>query len=805
MSANHLKRTLTRAILAAAILATSAAVLMHAGVAQAATPPVKLVLSGHITNGFEYPEGVAVNDDAKSPAEGNVYVTDKGHHRVQEFTAAGMFVAMFGWEVNKTKVQAHATQAERNICTAASGDTCQVGVSGLGAEAFNAIFSVTVDPNTGNVYVQDRENWRVDEYTAEGQFVLMIGGEVNETKDKTAGASEAEKNVCTAESKDTCEAGVQGAESAAHGVFDFASGSAYVLAAGGPEDLLYVGDEHRVQEFHADGAWAGEISLTSISAEPEYFVRALALDQETGDLYLEYSNEAGSDTIHEFDLAGGEAASFAVAPRQAGNQIQVRGLGVDSAGHLAAITIETSYASGRLENLEVGVLYDAVTGHRITTFTVPSQAGLDGMAFSSGGSLYVTAAVAQEVLSYTPDLVAELLARPAGCTPGMASGSLVAFDCELEGEVNPEGVAGTEAFFEWGPTEALGETTAKQTIATGALPVPVQGTISGVRPNETLHYELAGYDEPVQAPEELTSERTSVKTPAVAPRVVGAPSASFVTSSSVVLSGALNPENANTTYEFLYAPACASGEEVCPAIAQAPGVQRTAVQESGIYGNTGATLEATGLQPATTYRFALMAENAAGGAVSETGGAALPEGTFTTAPAPVPTAVTGAASAVGATSATISGSVDPDGLAATYSFEVGVYEGTATQYGVVFSGPAGAGTAQVQEAYALSGLQPGATYAFRVTVHSGYIHNGENAEHGAPALFTTAGVPSVLSAPPVFGLVATPTIAFPKAVSRKTSKKGNKAKKKKKKTHKTKAKGKRSQGAQVRRGRAKKG
>ena len=58
-----------------------------------------------------------------------------------------------------------------------------------------------------------------------------------------------------------------------------------VLAVGGPEDLLYIGDEHRVQEFKAsDGEYKSEIPLASISAEPGSKVVALAVDA-TGDVY----------------------------------------------------------------------------------------------------------------------------------------------------------------------------------------------------------------------------------------------------------------------------------------------------------------------------------------------------------------------------------------------------------------------------------------------------------------------------------------------------------------------------------------
>ena len=57
--------------------------------------------------GFAYPNTVAVAKD------GNVYEADQ-NQRIQEFTATGEFVLMFGWNVNKTKkANAGATQAER--------------------------------------------------------------------------------------------------------------------------------------------------------------------------------------------------------------------------------------------------------------------------------------------------------------------------------------------------------------------------------------------------------------------------------------------------------------------------------------------------------------------------------------------------------------------------------------------------------------------------------------------------------------------------------------------------------------------
>ena len=68
------------------------------------------------------------------------------------------------------------------------------------------------------------ENDRVDEFTATGEFVLTVGGEVNETKvkEKAEGkpVTEEEENLCTAISNDECQ---EGKDSAAHGAFNFVS------------------------------------------------------------------------------------------------------------------------------------------------------------------------------------------------------------------------------------------------------------------------------------------------------------------------------------------------------------------------------------------------------------------------------------------------------------------------------------------------------------------------------------------------------------------------------------------------------
>jgi hypothetical protein len=163
--------------------------------------------------GFTEPLGLGVNNDSASPSYHHLYVMDFINHRIQELDEAGEFISMFGWEVDRTKVElrhrqeaAHelvtVTQAQENVCTATSHDTCQAGASGTAAGQFDEIQSIAIDPKAGNLYTAEVLSTaghpeRVQEFAAEGAFVEEIGKEVNATKDALPGATVAEKNVCT--------------------------------------------------------------------------------------------------------------------------------------------------------------------------------------------------------------------------------------------------------------------------------------------------------------------------------------------------------------------------------------------------------------------------------------------------------------------------------------------------------------------------------------------------------------------------------------------------------------------------------
>ncbi len=120
---------------------------------------------------------------------------------------------------------------------------------------------------------------------------------------------------------------------------------------------------------------------------------------------------------------------------------------------------------------------------------------------------------------------------------------------------------------------------------------------------------------------------------------------------------------------------------------------------------------------------------------------ALPFGSQADTPAPVPapkpppppSVYTGGVTAVSTTSATLKGGVNPHGLETSYVFQYG----PATTYGAQTSAaPVGSGTTSVQVSEPITGLQPGATYHYRIVATS-----AAGTTSGGDVAFTTKKIP----------------------------------------------------------------
>jgi hypothetical protein len=163
---------------------------------------------------------------------------------------------------------------------------------------------------------------------------------------------------------------------------------------------------------------------------------------------------------------------------------------------------------------------------------------------------------------------------------------------------------------------------------------------------------------------------------------------------TATLSGTVNPNGDATTWHFDYGKTTSYGSSTANGTAG-----------SGT-ANTTVTANVTGLDPATTYHYRIVATSASGTAQGA-------DGIFTTAAQPA--VETGQATNVSASSATLNGTVNPNGRATGYWFEYG----KTSKYGTktpVFD--AGAGTSPTPVSAAISGLERGATYHFRLNATS---------------------------------------------------------------------------------------
>jgi hypothetical protein len=682
---------------------------------------------------FEYPESVGVAEN------GDFYVADRLNSRVQEFDSGGHFILMFGWNVNKTKLEEGAPQSERNVCTQKEREEvlakCQAGQPGVGlAGQLNGGQSIAVDAETGNVYVLETAYKRVEEFTATGEFVLMVGRNVN----KKGG------NVCTKSEESECQAGVEGTE---HGAFEKLAATGYgnLIAVGPTNHLLYVGDEGRVQEFKADGTWVDQVSLAGLS--PTATTTGVAVDKSS-DLFV---IDSAVDGVHEYS-PGGVLESCVIDP---------------TSSALHAIAIDPHDRIGVLDLTQrKGFLFEtqpSKCGEQKGGAIAPPSGEMawgnlfstpSGLAFSDQDMLYVAVqGSVKEVEIYTPIRFPEV----ATC----ATTEVTATSALLCGEVNPEGLE-TKLYFEYGTSLSLGSKTAVAFEGSGEVFESVDYTLTGLVPNQT-YYDEAVAEAEIKGVMETTDgpPPVSFHTTTPPPQAGGEPHASFVQAQTALLSASVNPEHAVAHYHFEYGPC----QELSACVEE--DVQVTEDESSSLYSSIGVAQEARNLTPQTLYAYRLVADNGFVFEGKPEGGRTIgAEGQFTTARVPKPRALTGGYTGLTATSVVISATVDPDGQPATYAFELGVDTGSTTRYGVVVSGPVGAGVGPVGEKLTLSGLQPGTAYAYRVSISSGFVTNASHTAYGEPVMFTTEGVAEVLHPPVVLEQLPVPAIPFPKATGK---------------------------------------
>ncbi len=284
--------------------------------------------------------------------------------------------------------------------------------------------------------------------------------------------------------------------------------------------------------------------------------------------------------------------------------------------------------------------------------------------------------------------------------------------------------------------EAFGE--AGPGMLSGSYDVAVNATVGSSASGDVYAFDAGGHRIKIYA----------LGVPA-GPPLVNIGEAQNATRISATFSGTVNPAGSPTSYNFVYIDDADYQDALAQGAANpyAEGRSTTSTDVGSGGEVKTATVVASELRPETTYHFALVATNALGSVISR-------DEVFTTAPRTPPVVGTGGASAVSQNGATISGMVDTQGLVTTYGFEIG----TDTAYGPSTGlGSVGAGLSEATGSLALTGLQPGTVYHYRITAT-----NVDGTVFGADETFTTSVYPNTFVEPPApLPFVAVPAVVFP--------------------------------------------
>jgi hypothetical protein len=541
-----------RSTLAPACLSVAFFALLALGAAPAlAAPPASFGTEGEGAGQLSSPVGVAVEQGS-----GDVYVADRFNNRVSEFGPEGEFMLAIGWGVLDGSSALQVCGPEAPTPTAG----CRIGVSGSGAGQFGDASGIAVDndPSSashGDVYVLDVSNLRVEKFGPQGEFLLMFGGGVDQGPNHPG-------NLCTAAfiaGGDTCGAGVSGSGG---GEFVGLEGKSIAVDSAGD---IYVGDEDRIQRFGPGGAVEAQILLPGVG-----FPNSLAVDS-AGDLYV---HSFGLSGVHKYDAAGTELG-------------EPRDVGIGAGAGAALGSGESLFVSGE----DARINEYASSGTQLSSFGAGLN-GASGIAYGEG----------LEVVYLLESGSVRIAAVPSP-GPYVLPGSETASELQpttatLGATVNPEGPEATSYFFEYGTAAAYGEQTASTGLAGGPFEdQPAAAALTGLEPSTTYHYRVVA----TNAAHETTEgpDQTFETLPPVS---IESTSASGVSAESATLETILNPHGLATGYRFEYGPTTAYGTA-------AP------IPDEGIGAGTvgvARSLQISGLKPATTYHYRVVAHNALG-------------------------------------------------------------------------------------------------------------------------------------------------------------------------------------------------
>jgi phosphodiesterase/alkaline phosphatase D-like protein len=373
---------------------------------------------------------------------------------------------------------------------------------------------------------------------------------------------------------------------------------------------------------------------------------------------------------------------------------------VNANGFFADVTFE--YGTSTSYGTTVPTFPIGVTGSANT----PVSTNIAGL-INNTTYHYRVVAVGLLGTSYGADMTFTTTTSPTAVTN--AATAVGGTSATLNGTVNARG-AGTTVTFEFGETTGYGRVvTADQSPVSGSTDTAVSVNANALFPNTTYHYRVVAQN----VNDTVYGADMTFTTSGIPPSATTG-AATAVTTSGATLNGTVNAQNDSTTVTFEYGTTTGYGTTV------------TADQSPvTVTADTAVSKAITGLANNTTYHYRVAAQNSSG----TTYGADM---TFFTGTS-LPTVTTGAASNIGTTGATLSGTVNANDSSTTVTFEFG----ETTGYGRVATADQSpvSGSGDTAVSADITALSVNTTYHYRVVGQ-----NAAGTSNGADMTFTTNAV-----------------------------------------------------------------
>jgi DNA-binding beta-propeller fold protein YncE len=522
-----------------------------------------------------------------------VYVADRNNNRVDKFGPSGEFLLAWGEGVADGKEEPETCGPATEPATA----ECHAGLPGgaAGELAFPggvAVDGSSLDGSTGDVYVEDLDNHRVDKFTAAGKFLLAWGEGVADGKE--------EAEMCGPEATvKTCRAAIEPhVEGTGEGPGEFERMAQHTIAVDST-GTVYVGDISRVQEFSGAGAYKLTVSITNVQGT----IEALAVD-EAHHLYVMLGELGG---VREYEgcavsCTGTEGPGPLREPEVRGSN---SGIAVGPSGELFIASAN-----------ERRVTEWDPAGNEVADFPSPGAEGGAAAFADEAGRLLVLTSNEVEVLAPLADVSQPpLIESEVGIAQPAATATVTA-------SIDPEN-SQTRYHVVYGPEGGgMSETAPVALAVEGFTPETVEVKLEGLKPNTAYQFHFVA--ENTVGPSAGADEQFA----ALPPLMVDSESVSQVSATSARLEGELNPLGSETHYVFSYGPTSACGGTECTV---------PAGEGDAGSGTADVPVDARieGLSPGVTYRYRLIAHNP----LAPPEGIAGEEHQFTTQPATSSTAL----------------------------------------------------------------------------------------------------------------------------------------------------------------------